>query len=87
MVAYEREPLTLSDDLHLRQRRIGRRWCGARGRRWLDVFIGGGAEIINEYLAAGMLDEVELHVGPILLGGGARLFAGVGQDVKLGRSA
>ena len=43
-----------------------------------DVFIGGGADVINQYLAAGLLDELELHVVPILLGGGARLFEGVG---------
>jgi dihydrofolate reductase len=48
-----------------------------------DVFIGGGAAIINEYLAAGLVDELELHVVPILLGGGERLFDGVGPDVKL----
>ena len=48
-----------------------------------DVFIGGGADIINQYLGAGLLDEIELHVVPILLGGGARLFAGVGLHVRL----
>lgn len=48
-----------------------------------DVFIGGGARVINEYLAAGLVDELELHVAPILLGGGARLFDGVGPDLKL----
>jgi len=48
-----------------------------------DVFIGGGADIINQYLAAGLVDEVELHVVPLLLGGGARLFEGVGPDLKL----
>ena len=48
-----------------------------------DVFLGGGAAMINEYLAAGLVDEIELHVVPILLGGGARLFEGVGPDVKL----
>ncbi len=48
-----------------------------------DVFIGGGADLINQYLAAGLVDELELHVTPILLGGGARLFDGVGPDVKL----
>lgn len=48
-----------------------------------DVFIGGGATVINEYLAAGLLDELELHVVPLLLGGGARLFDGVGPDVTL----
>ena len=48
-----------------------------------DVFIGGGADVINQYLAAGLVDELELHVVPIVLGGGARLFEGIGQDLKL----
>jgi dihydrofolate reductase len=48
-----------------------------------DVFLGGGADSINQYLAAGLVDELELHVVPILLGGGERLFDGVGPDVKL----
>ena len=48
-----------------------------------DVFLGGGANLINQYLAAGLVDELELHVSPILLGGGARLFEGVGPEVKL----
>jgi dihydrofolate reductase len=48
-----------------------------------DVFIGGGADVINQYLGAGLVDELELHVVPILLGGGARLFEGVGPDLRL----
>jgi dihydrofolate reductase len=48
-----------------------------------DVFIGGGADVINQYLAAGLVDEIELHVVPLVLGGGARLFEGVGPDLKL----
>ena len=48
-----------------------------------DVFIGGGADVINQYLAAGLVDELELHVTPILLGGGARLFHEVGPNLKL----
>ena len=48
-----------------------------------DVFIGGGAEVINRFLEARLVDELELHVVPILLGGGARLFEGVGPEVKL----
>ena len=48
-----------------------------------DVFIGGGADVINQYLAAGLVDELELHVAPILLGGGARLFDNVGPNLKL----
>jgi dihydrofolate reductase len=49
-----------------------------------DVTIWGGAQAINQYLAAGLLDELELHIVPILLGDGARLFAGLGDaDVRL----
>ena len=82
---HPREPLTLSDTtftfvtdgVHaaLEQARA------AAGDR--DVFLGGGAQLINEYLAAGLVDELELHVTPILLAGGARLFAGVGADLQL----
>ena len=44
-----------------------------------DVMLWGGAQIINQYLAAGLLDELELHVVPVLLGGGARLFDDLGD--------
>ena len=39
-----------------------------------DVGIGGGASVIQQYLAAGLLDEFVLHIAPVLLGGGTRLF-------------
>jgi dihydrofolate reductase len=48
-----------------------------------DVTIHGGAQTINQYLAAGLLDELELHVVPVILGGGARLLDNVGPQVKL----
>jgi dihydrofolate reductase len=49
-----------------------------------DVMLWGGAQVIDEYLAAGLLDELELHVVPVLLGGGARLFDNLGDlDVQL----
>jgi dihydrofolate reductase len=49
-----------------------------------DVTLLGGAEIINQYLAAGLLDELELHIAPVLLGSGARLFDNLGDvDIKL----
>jgi dihydrofolate reductase len=48
-----------------------------------DVSIGGGADTIRQYLAAGLLEELLLHVAPLLLGGGVRLFEGVGPDVQL----
>jgi dihydrofolate reductase len=44
----------------------------------MDVLLGGGAEAANRYLAAGLLDEFELHVVPVLLGDGERLFVHVG---------
>jgi dihydrofolate reductase len=46
-----------------------------------DVLLGGGADVANQYLAAGLIDEIELHVAPRLLGGGARLFADLGPTL------
>ena len=49
-----------------------------------DVMLWGGAQVVNQYLAAGLLDELELHLVPVLLGGGARLFDDLGgANVKL----
>ena len=45
------------------------------------VALAGGAATCNEFLAAGLVDELYLHVAPVLLGGGARLFEGVGADL------
>ena len=39
-----------------------------------DVIIGGGASTAQQYLRAGLVDELEVHVSPVLLGGGERLF-------------
>ena len=39
-----------------------------------NVGIWGGANIIRQYLKAGLLDEMEIHLVPILLGRGVRLF-------------
>jgi len=48
-----------------------------------DVQVSGGAEACSQYLAAGLADELQINLAPILLGGGERLFAGVGADLKL----
>jgi dihydrofolate reductase len=82
---HEREPLTLTDTtFHFVTDGIQSALAQAREAAGdKDVFIGGGADIINQYLAAGLVDEVELHVVPIILGGGARLLDGVGPEVKL----
>ena len=43
-----------------------------------DVLIWGGANVAQQYLAAGLVDEIQLAIVPLLLGGGARLFDEVG---------
>ena len=49
-----------------------------------DVQISGGADVIQQYLRAGAIDEFQLHIAPILLGGGVRLLDGLGNDeIKL----
>jgi dihydrofolate reductase len=42
-----------------------------------DVSVHGGATTINQYLAAGLIDVLRLHIVPFTLGGGTRLFDGV----------
>jgi len=42
-----------------------------------DVSIQGGATTINQYLAAGLIEELRLHIVPLTLGVGTRLFEGV----------
>lgn len=42
-----------------------------------DVRLWGGAQVIQQYLAAGLLDVLELHIVPVLLGAGERLFDNV----------
>jgi dihydrofolate reductase len=46
-----------------------------------DVALAGGAKAAQEYLSAGLVDEMEISVAPILLGAGERLFEGVGTDL------
>ena len=49
-----------------------------------DVQIAGGAEVAQQYLKAGLLEEIQLHVSPLILGDGTRLFEGLGpNDAKL----
>ena len=41
-----------------------------------DVTLGGGSSVIQQYLAAGLIDEIQIHLVPLLLGAGARLLEG-----------
>jgi dihydrofolate reductase len=82
---HEREPLTLADTTFTFvtdgiESALAQAKEAAEGK---DILLGGGADSINQYLAAGLVDEIELHVAPILLGSGSRLLEGVGPDLKL----
>jgi dihydrofolate reductase len=49
-----------------------------------DVQVAGGAEAVAQFLNAGLLDELEIHIAPVLLGAGTRLFERVqAEKVKL----
>jgi dihydrofolate reductase len=45
-----------------------------------DIAVAGGANIIQQYLRAGFLDEIQIHLVPLLLGGGRPLFDRLGTD-------
>ncbi|HEX6350732.1 MAG TPA: dihydrofolate reductase family protein [Candidatus Dormibacteraeota bacterium] len=82
---HEREPLRLSDTTFTFvtdgvESALAQARAAAGGK---DVFIGGGASIINQYLASGALDELDVNLVPLLLGSGARLLEGVGPEIKL----
>jgi len=49
----------------------------------MDVRIGGGANTIQQYLHAGLIDEMHFAISPVLLGSGERLFEGV--DLRTSR--
>jgi len=54
-----------------------------------DVSLAGGAQACAQYLKAGLVDEMEINLAPVLLGSGERLFDGVGDDLhglKLART-
>jgi dihydrofolate reductase len=42
-----------------------------------DIWLAGGASVSNQYLGAGLVDEIDISIAPMVLGGGARLFDGV----------
>ena len=82
---HAREPLTLSDTTFTFvtdgiESALDQARKAAAGK---DVVIGGGADVINQYLAAGLVDELELHMVPLVLGGGARLLDGLDPALRL----
>jgi dihydrofolate reductase len=45
-----------------------------------DVSVAGGANVIQQCLAAGLLDEIQIHVAPVLIGEGRRLLENLGAE-------
>jgi dihydrofolate reductase len=74
--------------VHVRHRRHRQRpgaGPGVAGDK--DVGIGGGANVIQQYLAAGLVDELRLPVAPVLLGAGKPLFGHLGdKTIELERT-
>lgn len=82
---YAREPLELeggttftfvTDGIHAALERA-RQAAGGK-----DVSLAGGANAARQYLAAGLVDEMEINLVPTLLGSGERLFEGVGDNLN-----
>lgn len=48
--------------------------------RGLDVSLPGGASVVNQYLAAGLVDEIDISIAPLILGAGERLLDGLGPE-------
>jgi len=48
-----------------------------------DIRIAGGANVIQQYLNAGLVDEFTVHYSPVFFGGGEPLFSGISKDVSV----
>jgi dihydrofolate reductase len=48
-----------------------------------DVALAGGADVSQQYLRAGLVDEMQIHLVPLLLGDGSRLLDGIGTGLQL----
>lgn len=57
---------------------LGEAQLAARGK---DVSLAGGAHVARQYLSAGLVDEMEINLVPVLLGAGERLFEGLGDEL------
>jgi dihydrofolate reductase len=86
---HEREPLTLADTTFTFVT-DGIESALAQAREVAgeeDMAIGGGADVARQYLSAGLVDQLQINLVPILLGAGTRLFEdGAGAGLGLERA-
>jgi dihydrofolate reductase len=47
-----------------------------------DVVIGGGGNVAQQFLKAGLVDEIQIHLAPVLIGNGVRLFDQVDAELQ-----
>ena len=84
---HEREPLEMEGDttFHFVTEGFGSALDRARAAAGeADISVIGGANAIQQYLSAGLVDELEISVSPRFLGGGERLFDNLdGADIEL----
>ncbi|HZM76671.1 MAG TPA: dihydrofolate reductase family protein [Candidatus Limnocylindrales bacterium] len=81
---HEREPLTMKGGTTFHFLTDGIESALAQARQAAgdkDILIAGGASTIQQYLAAGLVDEFELSVAPVLLGRGERLLDNLGASL------
>ena len=84
LTSHAREPLVMEGDTTFHfitdgvQTAYDRATAAAGGK---DIQIHGGGSVVSQYLRAGLLDELTVHVAPVLLGSGSRLL----DDVPAGR--
>lgn len=82
---HEREPLTLGATTFTFvtegiESALGQARAAAGER---DVHVAGGGEAVQQYVDAGLVDELTVHVAPVMLGGGTRLFGDKGPLRRL----
>ena len=79
---HPREPLTMQGGTTFRFVTDGIEFALRQAREAAaggTVGIAGGADVVRQYLSAGLIDELRLHIAPVIIGAGERLFDGVGE--------
>jgi dihydrofolate reductase len=81
---YPREPLTMAGGTTFHfipdgiESALARAKEAAAGK---DISLAGGASVANQYLAAGLVDAIDISIAPMILGAGERLFEGIERGV------